>query len=253
MLSQIKFTILIIICSAFLSSCKSTDPFKQEIKKSTMNLAVDFAENFENPSSKKAVKKAYEQLSSKSKANILIDEFLSTVLSRYSNEQIYKRKMKIILWEKKELSDNSTLVYILKKDKFNVLKMALTEYAVLRVHLIKEDNNWVVDFGNNSKQHLDIIASGDLETLTEEKIIELKSMLTTDVADFQFKIDINNTISNEVDLTKKCIQEGEILYDKEEYRKSLMQFQKALSINPENSKAKTYIKRCKKALSFTKK
>jgi len=157
-----------------------------------------------------------------------------------------------MLWEKKELSDGSSLVYLLQKHNFSILKMKLTEYAVLRVHLIRESNNWVVDFGNESKQSLDIIASGDLETLTDEKIVELKNMLNTDVADFQFKIDITNSVSNEVDLTEKCIQEGEVLYDKEEYRKALMQFQKALSIDPENPKAKTYISSCKKALSFAK-
>ncbi len=252
MLSQIKIAILLITCTAFFSSCKSTDPFKQEIQKSTINLAVEFAENFVNPSSKKMIKKAYEQLSEISKDNILIDTFLSTIVSRYPSEQIYKRKMEIMLWEKFDLSDGSSLVYLLQKDNFSILKMKLTEYAVLRVHLIRENNNWVIDFGNESKQYLDIIASGDLETLTDEKIVELKNMLNTDVADFQFEIDITNSVSNEVDLTEKCIQEGEVLYDKEEYRKSLMQFQKALSIDPENTKAKTYISRCKKALSFVK-
>ncbi|EKD27309.1 MAG: hypothetical protein ACD_79C00764G0004 [uncultured bacterium] len=232
-------------------SCKSTDPFKYDAQNSALNFAQIFLNDFENPSSLKVALGSYEKLSESSKQKVSLPDYKKLVLTRYPNSIIYAEKMDISTWEKVELSDESVLVYMLKKYNFKTLRRRFDSYSIIRLHLIKENEKWVIDVGSDEAfSGFYTPESGAYGDLDESKMASLRESIKKDAEVYQFNIDRSNMESQTNVLAETCIAEGEKLYDEESYRKALMQFQKALSISPENEKAKIYINRCKKAINL---
>ncbi len=56
--------------------------------------------------------------------------------------------------------------------------------------------------------------------------------------------------SIEEKLYKSCFNKGKALYDAGEYRKAIVQFQKALNFNKNDEQAKIYIKKCERAIQI---
>lgn len=246
---KIKFLLVILFFS--LTSCNSTDLFVKESQNSSLNVAMQFVEKYANPRHKKGVHKAYDFFSVRVQDHLSYHDFYNVVIEKFYQKQIIPKKIDVSIWEKVELSDGSCLVYILTKSKFNIFTASYGFYAIFRLKIIKEHQKWVVDIDKpGSFNGILPIKSGKYSKLTNDNIFELRQMVKEDAEKFEFRLSILNLEKKEITLSKKCISEGERLYDLEEYRKALMQFQKALSIDPENKKASVYINRCKKAISL---
>lgn len=56
--------------------------------------------------------------------------------------------------------------------------------------------------------------------------------------------------SIEEKLYESCFDKGKVLYDAGEYRKAIVQFQKALNFNTNDEQAKNYIKKCERAIQI---
>lgn len=247
----LKEILAILTIILLFSSCKNTDPFKKQSELSSINQAYDFLSEYENPKSKKGIKRCYNRILSESQNEMSYDKFEEWILQRFPQGHIYRIKTEIDLWEKYELKDGSVIVYLLKKSKFNAFFRRFNEYEIIRILLEKENDIWKVKIENASNFNgINPIAKGDYQSLNEEEITFLKNTIKSDVENYQFKLEVKNIQTSEEILAEKCIEEGEKLYDMEEYRKALMQFQKALSISPLNQKASVYIERCKKAISL---
>ena len=57
--------------------------------------------------------------------------------------------------------------------------------------------------------------------------------------------------SIEAKLYESCFDKGKVLYDAGEYRKAIVQFQKALNFNKSDEHAKNYINKCERAIQIT--
>lgn len=244
------FKILWIVLALFiLSSCASKDPFKKGIQTSSISLAFNFVKNFENPDREISIKQAYEFFSDKMQESISYPAFHKALIENLPDQKMKKRRMEILPWEKYDLSDGTVLVYLVKKYDYRRLRQRFARFDLLRLRLGRENLNWVVLMNEpEAFKGLDRIESGEMKGVDEDRLAELKNKVKEDADKFQFSLDLLNQKTQEESLTGKCIESGELLYDQEKYREALMQFQKALSIDPENEKAKVYKSRCQKAI-----
>lgn len=244
------FKLLWVVLALFiLSSCSSTDPFKNGIQTSSISLAFTFVKNFENPDKELSIKQAYEFFSDKMQESISYPVFYKALLDNLPDQKMKKRRMQILPWEKYDLSDGTVLVYLVKKYDYRRLRQKFARFDIIRLRLGREKANWVVLMNEpEAFKGLDRIESGEIANLNEDSLIELKNKVKEDADKFQFNLDLSNQKTQEQSLTGKCIESGELLYDQEKYRQALMQFQKALSIDPANEKAKVYKSRCQKAI-----
>jgi tetratricopeptide (TPR) repeat protein len=230
-----------------LASCRSSDPFKKEIQNSTLDTANRFLDQVLHPRSKKDLLKSYTLLSRASRNVLPEREFLEALEKNINRTS----RGKLSPWEKFELSDGSALVYILNKYNYNNLLMKYREFSIYKVQLIPDENGFSIDLSRElSFSGMKVVASGIVKELGEKGVAELRQKIRRDADDHQFQVDLKSRGTQEDRMVEKCLNEGEAYYDAEEYRKSLVQFQKALGIDPENQKAQTYIERCKKALQF---
>jgi tetratricopeptide (TPR) repeat protein len=238
--------------AAFLMpSCRSTDPFVEEAQNSTLNLAERFLEDYENPGTKRTIQENYKRFSEKTREALSLSDFYSHVMSRYARGEIVPRKVEITPWEKFEISDGTVLVYLLKKYKFKPFRRHYGAYDIIRLHLVKENGQWAVHLDEELPfDGFTPVESGDYSLLNEEKVASLHDAVRDNARRFQFDLDMASRPSREESMADLCVRQGERLYDREEYRKALMQFQKALSIDPANEKAQTYVDRCKRAINL---
>ena len=251
MKSQLFKFLWIFLALFILSSCSSNDPFKKGITTSSISLAYTFVKQFENPDTERAIKNAYEFFSDKMQESISYSVFHKTLMDNLPDQKMKKRRIEILPWEKYDLSDGTVLVYLVKKYDYRRLRQNFARFDIIRLRLEREKADWAVLINEAENfKGLDRIESGKISELTEENLIELKNKVKEDADNFQFNLDLANQKSQEQILAEKCIESGEILYDQEKYREALMQFQKALSIDPANEKAKVYISRCQKAITL---
>lgn len=247
---KIKFVIVLSLI-LFLSSCKSISPINREAQNSSLNLAMLFVEGVENPENETNMKTLYDMFSFKTKNYLSYADFTTPLIKLSQKNQLIKRKYEFSNWEKYELKDGGALVYILKKSQLSTFSKKKPFYAIYRLHLVKEHEKWAVDIENPEKfDGFDIVEKGDVDILSDSKMEDLRNRIKADSEKYQFVCDTRNQDDQQIILAKKCVDDGERLYDQEKYREALMQFQKSLSIDPKNEKAKTYIARCQKAISI---
>jgi hypothetical protein len=243
------FSIFTVIFTFLLSSCVSKDPFKKEVQTSTLNVATHFLENFENPKNEKGIHSAYGDLDEKTQEHLSYTQFRETILSTFPTGRVSRRTLEITPWEKYELEDGNALVYLLKKSDYSRIKFIFEKFSIIRLHLVQKESGFFVTFENpENLPNLPIVQEGFCADLNDTQIEILREKVTEDLEKFKFTMEQSRSLNREALLVKNCIAEGEKLYDKENYRAALMQFQKALSIDPENDKAATYVGRCQKAI-----
>ena len=249
MLFQYRYYFLILILSLTLVGCRSTDPFQKEVQNSSLNLALQFAQDFRDFENEDALRKAHDRLDSESRDLIPFSSFSQAALAANSQED--RNKVEIQTWEKISLKDGDALIYLLEKYDFKKLRLKYMKYAILRIRVTKEDGVYKVKFDSSSEfSGIDQLFEGNYQEMDELGISRLRRQIKENAEDYQFQESLKNKKTPQVEMVEKCLQLGEELYDQEEYRKALMQFQKALSIDPENEKARTYRTRCKKAISL---
>lgn len=248
---QLYKCLWIVLSLFILSSCASKDPFKKGIQASSISLAYNFVKNFENPDKETSIKQAYDSFSDKMQEVISYPVFYKTLQDNLPDQKMKRRRMEFLPWEKYDLSDGTVLVYLVKKYDYRRLRQRFALYDIIRLRLGQDKAGWVVTLEDpNSFKGLERIESGEIAKLNEDALIELRNKIREDAEKFQFSLDLLNQKTQEQSLTVKCVESGELLYDQEKYREALMQFQKALSIDPENHKAKVYKSRCQKAITL---
>ncbi len=251
-LPPLSFSLFVIFLFLMFSSCKSRDPFQREAQTSTLRMASHFMENFENPKNEKGMRNAYRDINEKTKEHLSYAQFRKAIISTFPTGRAGARNVEITPWEKYDLEDGNALVYLLKKSDYSRIKFLFEKFSIIRLHLAKTDTGFSILFEKpEDLPILPIVEEGFCADLNNEKIEALREKIKEDLEKFKFNIELNHSVRHEDTLTKTCIEEGEKLYDKEDYRAALMQFQKALSIDPENEKAKTYMGRCQKAIRLS--
>lgn len=248
---KLKYSLALSIV-IFLIGCKSTDPFTTSNQSSSLLLAQDFFVHWESPVNEDSLKQAYEKLALKTKIELSFGEFLQRALRRYPKGQIEKTVIEVEVFDKYELQNGEVLVYFLERYDPKMITGVFQKYAIKRIHLLPaSDGSFAVYIKNPDEfVSLPVIAEGEISALNSKRVGQIHDAVSLDSRQFDFQREMELKPSAEDDLVDRCIRDGEELYDQEEYRKALIQFQKALGIDPDNEKAKTYVNRCKKALSL---
>ncbi|MBN2145272.1 MAG: hypothetical protein JW774_11675 [Candidatus Aureabacteria bacterium] len=232
----------------FLVFCEM--PVQAEVV-SSLDFAVNFLDKYESPGSQEGIMDCYTSLSSDTRRILSYDAFSKVVRSRFSGTRLVK-KTEIQPLEKFDLKQGGSIIYLITKFRYNPLLFKYTRFEVIRIYLVREQDEWRVCLSLDSPRHFKgfkSIAFGKAEVFDQKKD-RIMETVRLDAEECRFELDLANSQSDEELLAEQCILEGEKLYDKEEYRKAMMQFQKALSLSPQNSKAEVYIQRCKKAITM---
>lgn len=244
-----KLLYLLVIPVFMIAGCRSSDPFQKEVQNSSINLVLQFAQDFRDFKNERSIRKAYDRLDSTSKDLVGFHSFFEA--SKAANSDENRFKVDIQTWEKISLKSGDALIYLLEKYEYKKLRLKFSKYAVLRIRVTKEDGVYKVRLDEEQTfEGIDEVFEGNYQEMDELGISRLRRQIKENAEEYQFQESLKNQKSPQEEMVEKCLIVGEELYDKEEYRKALMQFQKALSIDPENEKAMTYRNRCKKAISL---
>ncbi|MCK5706323.1 MAG: hypothetical protein KAI43_01625 [Candidatus Aureabacteria bacterium] len=247
---------LVLVMVLLIYSCATIDPIEQAGTSFPVPFARKYVDLFYTIEKTSDVEKFTDMIALENVENFDSDGFA---------EKVKKRSYRIGAEEKYELDvvqeiapdENFRFIYFLKKEDFTFFSRRYRSIRIDRVICVKKTVGWRIFIPNldDGKHYgIDTIYQGKVKNIVDlENTTDLfKDIVEKDFAMVKLLVfsDKNPDHTRE-EVIAELLGEGIRLYDTEKYREAVRLFKKAYSISGNSSgKAKTYIKRCQKAIEM---